>query len=100
MFETLLKKLFGTKHEREMKRLRPMVAAINDLESKVKELDDAGLRRRTFELKERLEKGAKIDDVLFEAFAVCREGSRRALGMRHYDVQLVGGITLHRGKVA
>ncbi len=100
MFDNLLKKIFGTKHEREMKRLRPMVVAINDLEAKIKELDDAALRRRTFELKQRIEKGESVDNVLTEAFAVCREGARRALGMRHYDVQLVGGITLHRGKVA
>ncbi len=100
MFDTILKKFLGTKHEREMKRLRPMVAAINDLETKTHELDDAALRRRTFELKQRIEKGESVDSVLSEAFAVCREGARRALGMRHYDVQLVGGIVLHRGKVA
>ncbi|HEX2677813.1 MAG TPA: preprotein translocase subunit SecA, partial [Polyangiales bacterium] len=100
MLDTLLKKIFGTKHEREMKRVRPMVTAINALEEKMKALDDAALRRKTFELKERLEKGEKLDNVLFEAFAACREASRRALGMRHYDVQLVGGITLNRGRVA
>src|SRR4051812_34210647 len=100
MIEPILRKIFGTKHEREMKRMRPMVEAINALESAVKQLDDAGLRRKTFEFKERIEKGEKLDDILPEAFAVCREGAQRALGMRHYDVQLVGGITLHRGRVA
>jgi preprotein translocase subunit SecA len=100
MLDPILKKVFGTKHEREMKRVRPLVAAINDLETKLSSFDDAALRRKTFEFKEQLEKGRPIDELLPEAFAVCREGARRALGMRHYDVQLVGGITLHRGRVA
>ena len=100
MFEVALRKIFGTKHEREMKRLRPMVEAINAFEPKLKELDDAMLRRKTFEFREKLEKGAALDELLPEAFAVCREGAVRALGMRHYDVQLIGGITLHRGKIA
>ena len=100
MFEATLKKVFGTKHEREMKRLRPLISAINDHESAMEALDDAALQRKTFEFREKLEKGAALDDLLPEAFAVCREGARRALGMRHYDVQLIGGITLHRGKIA
>jgi len=100
MLDPILKKVFGTKHEREMKRVRPLVAAINDLETKVRSYDDAALRRKTFEFKEQIEKGRPIDELLPEAFAVCREGAQRALGMRHYDVQLVGGITLHRGRVA
>jgi preprotein translocase subunit SecA len=100
MIESILKKIFGTKHEREMKRLQPMVVAVNERESAIKALDDAALRRKTFEFKEQVEKGQSLDEILPEAFAVCREGARRALGMRHYDVQLVGGLTLHRGKVA
>ncbi|HET6336371.1 MAG TPA: preprotein translocase subunit SecA, partial [Polyangiales bacterium] len=100
MIEPILRKIFGTKHEREMKRMRPMVEAINALEASTKEFDDAALRRKTFEFKERIEKGEPLDSILPEAFAVCREGAQRALGMRHYDVQLVGGITLHRGRVA
>ena len=100
MIDAVLRKIFGTKHEREMKRLRPMVDAINAFEPKVKELDDAMLRRKTFEFREKLDKGAPLEDLLPEAFAVCREGAQRALGMRHYDVQLIGGITLHRGKIA
>jgi preprotein translocase subunit SecA len=100
MFDAALRKVFGTKHEREMKRLRPLVDSINVLEPAMQKLDDAVLRRKTFELRERLDKGAPIDELLPEAFAVCREGSKRALGMRHYDVQLIGGIILHRGKIA
>jgi preprotein translocase subunit SecA len=83
-----------------MKRLRPLVSAINDLEPRYEKLDDAALRRKTFEMRERIDKGESLDDMLMEAFAVCREGSKRALGMRHYDVQLIGGITLHGGKIA
>jgi len=100
MLEPLLRKIFGTKHEREMKRVRPLVTAVNDRETKVREYDDAALRRKTFEFKESVEKGQPLDELLPEAFAVCREGARRALGMRHYDVQLVGGVVLHRGRVA
>jgi len=100
MLEPILRKVFGTKHEREMKRVRPLVVAVNEHETKVRGYDDAALRRKTFEFKEQIEKGRPLDELLPEAFAVCREGARRALGMRHYDVQLVGGITLHRGKVA
>src|SRR3954466_7084467 len=100
MLDPILKKIFGTKHEREMKRLRPLVAAINDFEPKMAALDDAMLRRKTFEFREKLEQGAPLDDLLPEAFAACREAAKRAVGMRHYDVQLIGGITLHRGKIA
>jgi preprotein translocase subunit SecA len=100
MLDPILKKVFGTKHEREMKRVRPLVTAVNDLETKLRDVDDVALRRKTFEFKEQIEKGRTLDEILPEAFAVCREGARRALGMRHYDVQLVGGITLHRGRVA
>ena len=100
MLEPILRKVFGTKHEREMKRVRPLVVAVNEHETKVREYDDAALRRKTFEFKEQIEKGRSLDELLPEAFAVCREGARRALGMRHYDVQLVGGVILHRGKVA
>src|SRR5262245_9983154 len=100
MLNTILKKVFGTKHEREMKRMRPLVAAVNELEPKMKALDDVGLRRKTFEFRDRLDKGAPLDDLMPEAFAVCREAALRAIGLRHYDVQLTGGITLHRGKIA
>jgi preprotein translocase subunit SecA len=100
MLEPILRKLFGTKHERDLKKMRPIVAAINELEPKMRALDDVGLRRKTFEYRERVERGAPLDDLLPEAFAACREASQRALGMRHYDVQLIGGVVLHRGKIA
>src|SRR4029077_10234461 len=92
--------VLGTSHEREVKRLQPKVALINDLEPKMKKLSDEKLRAKTIEFREKLENGAKLDDILVEAFAVCREGGRRALKMRHYDVQLIGGMVLHKGCIA
>jgi preprotein translocase subunit SecA len=100
MIDAVLAKIFGTSHEREMKALRPNVAAINALEPAMQQLNDAELTAKTTEFKERIAKGETIDDLLPEAFAVCREAGRRVLNMRHYDVQLIGGITLHKGKIA
>ena len=100
MLDNLLAKVFGTKHERELKRLRPIVVAINDREQEVKNLSDDQLRAKTTEFKERISNGESLDDLLFEAFAVCREVGRRVLAMRHFDVQLIGGVVLHEGKIA
>jgi len=100
MISSILKKIFGTKHDREMKKLRPMVSAINELEPKIKKLSDAQLRAKTAEFKEKLEKGATLDDILIEAFACVREASARTIGLRHFDVQLIGGIVLHSGRIA
>ncbi len=100
MIPWLLQKVFGTKHERELKKIRPLVAAINDLEPKIRELSDEGLRGKTVHFKERIGNGESLDKVLPEAFAVCREAGKRVLNMRHFDVQLIGGITLHRGMIA
>ncbi|HEY7209885.1 MAG TPA: preprotein translocase subunit SecA, partial [Bryobacteraceae bacterium] len=100
MLEGTLAKVFGTKHDREIKRLRPLIAAINDLEPSLQKLSDADLAAKTQEFKQRLANGATLDDILVEAFAVCREAGRRFLNMRHFDVQLIGGITLHRGRIA
>jgi preprotein translocase subunit SecA len=100
MIDALLAKIFGTKHEREVKRLQPKVAAINELEPALSQLSDADLAAKTVEFRQRLAQGETLDDLLVEAFAVCREGGRRALGMRHYDVQLIGGMVLHEGKIA
>lgn len=97
---SLLRKVFGTKNERELSRLRPMVNRINELEPSVQRLSDVELAQKTVEFKERLEKGQPLDELLCEAFAVVREAGRRTIGMRHFDVQLMGGIVLHEGKIA
>src|SRR6185312_2868369 len=100
VFETAFGKIFGTKHERAVKKMRPLIAAINNLEPQMKALSDAELAAKTVEFKQRLANGATLDDLLIEAFAVCREAGWRVLNMRHFDVQLIGGIVLHRGKIA
>jgi preprotein translocase subunit SecA len=98
--DALLAKIFGTKNEREVKAMLPMVAAINDLEPAVQKLSDIDLAAKTIEFKEKLAQGAALDDLLIESFAVVREAGRRFLNMRHFDVQLIGGIVLHRGKIS
>ena len=100
MIEGLLSKVFGTQHERQMKKLQPVIDKINGLEESMKALTDEELKAKTPEFQERLKKGETTDDILCEAFAVCREASVRVLGMRHYDVQLIGGMTLHQGSIA
>jgi len=100
MLEGALAKVFGTKHDREIKGIRPMVAAIGDLEPALQKLSDQELAAKTVDFKQRVAKGASLDDLLIEAFAVCREAGRRYLNMRHFDVQLIGGVTLHRGRIA
>lgn len=100
MLNKMLTKIFGTQHEREIKKIMPLVHAINDFEPSVSSLSDEQLIAKTPEFKERLAKGESLDSLLPEAFAVVREASRRVLGMRHYDVQLIGGIVLHQGKIA
>ncbi|MGN6108247.1 MAG: preprotein translocase subunit SecA [Kofleriaceae bacterium] len=96
----LLQKLFGSKNQRELKKLQPIVARVNDLESTFKSKSDAELQAMTPEFKRRIEKGATLDELLPEAFAVVREAGLRRLGMRHYDVQMIGGMVLHAGKIA
>jgi preprotein translocase subunit SecA len=100
MIDQVLAKIFGTKNEREVKRIRPIVAAINDLEPATQQLSDADLAQKTLDFKQRVANGESLDDLLIESFAVCREVGRRVLNMRHFDVQLIGGIFLHRGKIA
>jgi len=100
MLTWAVKKVFGTSHERAIRRMKPRVEAINHLEDKMKALSDAELRAKTPEFRQKLDNGATIDDLLVEAFAVCREASVRALRMRHYDVQLIGGMVLHNGCIA
>ena len=96
----ILTKIIGTKNERELKELWPVVEQINSLEPLMISLDDAGLRAKTDEFRKSFEAGESIDNILPEAFAVVRETSRRALNMRHFDVQLIGGLVLHHGKIA
>src|SRR5215212_3155182 len=100
MLDTLLAKVVGTQNDRELKRLRPLVAQINALEPDIQALSDDQLRARTAEFKQRVANGEAVDDLLVEAFAVVREAGRRVLNMRHFDVQLVGGSVLHKGKIA
>src|SRR5271166_5389219 len=100
MLDNVLAKIFGTKHEREIKAMRPLIAAINDLEPRIRELSDEELAAQTVTFREQIAQGASLDDVLVPAFATVREAGRRALNMRHFDVQLIGGAVLHRGKIA
>jgi preprotein translocase subunit SecA len=100
MLTWVAKKLFGTSNERAIKRMQPLAVAINDLEPTIKKLSDAELKAKTGEFREQLDNGATLDDLLVEAFAVCREAGKRALRMRHYDVQLMGGMVLHQGKIS
>jgi len=100
MITTVLAKVFGTQNQRELKRLKPLVQHINNLEEQIKLLTDEQLTGKTNEFRQRLSQGATLDDLLPEAFAVVRETAWRTLGMRHYDVQLIGGIVLHQGKIA
>ncbi|OLE65193.1 MAG: preprotein translocase subunit SecA [Acidobacteria bacterium 13_1_20CM_2_68_14] len=100
LIDAILRKIVGTKNERELRKLQPRVAAINEIEPRVSALTDEQIRSKTVELKERLERGVALDDVLPEAFALCREAGRRTVGMRHFDVQLIGGMVLHQGKIA
>src|SRR5947207_4387167 len=100
MLDTILAKVVGTQNERELKRLRPIVMEVNAFEPAIKALSDDQLRAKTVELRQRLANGETLDDLLPEAFAVVREAGRRVLNMRHFDVQLIGGAVLHKGKIA
>src|SRR3990172_6070865 len=100
MIGMILKKIFGTRNERELKRIQVLVDKINALEPQVSSLADAALQGKTGEFKKRLENGETLDDLLPEAFAVVREASKRTIGLRHFDAQLIGGIVLHEGKIA
>src|SRR3954467_12207562 len=111
MLNTILTKIIGTKNERELKAIRPIIARINELEPSVLSLSDAELQAKTAEFRRRLAEGAAgdateaaakqaLDALLPEAFAVVREAGRRVLNMRHFDVQLIGGLALHRGMIA
>jgi preprotein translocase subunit SecA len=100
LIDTILKTFVGTKNERELRTIQPRVGAINDLEPSIAPLSDDGIRARAAALRERIGRGEEIDAVLNEAFALTREAARRTLGMRHFDVQLIGGMVLHSGRIA
>ena len=100
MLTKIAKKIFGSRNDRLLKHYRKIVSKINSLESEIKALSDEQLQAKTAEFKQRLANGETLDDILPEAFAVCREASVRVLGMRHFDVQLIGGMVLHDGKIA
>ncbi len=100
MINTLLRKVVGSKNDREVKRMQRQVNQVNVLEPQVEALDDAALKQRTVELRERLERGESLDALLPDAFATVREAGKRVMGMRHFDVQMIGGMTLHRGRIA
>src|SRR3989442_11571529 len=100
VIDPLLAKVVGTQNERELKRLRPIVAQVNALEPGVTALSDEQLRAKTAEFKQRVANGETLDQLMSEAFAVVREAGRRVLNMRHFDVQLIGGAVLHKGKIA
>ncbi len=100
MISMLLTKIFGSKNDRELKRLQPLVDTINALEPEIQAMDDDRLKAQTVKFKNRLTQGVSLDELLPEAFATVREASVRTLGMRHFDVQMLGGIVLHRGKIA
>lgn len=100
MINSLLTRLFGSRNERQLRQLNSIVAKINALETELQKLSDTALQAKTTEFKQSIQDGKSLDKLLPEAFAVCREASRRVLGMRHYDVQLIGGMVLHLGKIA
>ena len=96
----LIEKIFGTHSENELKRIYPIVDRIDALEPEIQVLSDQELKDKTREFKQRLSDGETLDDILPEAYAVVREAAKRSLGMRHYRVQLIGGIILHQGRIA
>jgi preprotein translocase subunit SecA len=100
MVQKIFSKIFGTSHQREMKKIQPIVDQINNFEAAIQKLSDDELKNKTAEFQARLKKGETVFDILPEAFAVCREASKRVLGMRHYDVQMIGGIVLNRGSIS
>lgn len=100
MLDSMMRKLFGTKQDRDMRALRPILAEINSLEPKYKAMSDDELKNQTQIFKDKLQKGSTVNDILPDAFSVVREAGRRVMNMRHFDVQMLGGITLHQGKIS
>ena len=100
MLDTLLKKFVGSTNDREVKKVQPLVLKINELEHQISSLNDDQLRSKTVEFKQRFANGESLDELLPEAFAVVREAGKRVLNMRHFDVQLIGGVVLHQGRIS
>src|SRR5262249_12924397 len=100
MIGALARKLFGTSNERRIRAYQPRVAEINALENELEKLSDDALRARTEMFKKEVAEGKSLDDILVAAFATCREAAKRTLGQRHFDVQLIGGMILHEGKIS
>src|SRR6478735_8529595 len=100
MIGAVARKIFGSANDRRVRGYQPRVAAINALEKDLEGLSDEALRARTADLKQKVANGAALDDVLVDAFATVREASKRTLGQRHFDVQLIGGMVLHEGRIA
>ena len=100
MLNVILTKILGSQNERELKRMGPIVEQVSELEKKISPLSDESLRAKTQEFKDSLEAGQTLEDILPQVFAVVREVSCRTTGLRHYDVQILGGVVLHRGKIA
>ncbi|HPI90927.1 MAG TPA: preprotein translocase subunit SecA, partial [Spirochaetota bacterium] len=100
MIDKIISIFFGTKHERDIKKIRPLIARINSFEEDIKKLSPDDMRAKTSEFKQRVDRGERLDDILPEAFALVREASVRTLGMRHFDVQMMGGVVLHQGRIA
>ncbi|MDR2251574.1 MAG: preprotein translocase subunit SecA, partial [Endomicrobium sp.] len=100
MLRSILSKIFGSQNERDIKTVRPIVEKVNSFETSIKNLSDAELKAKTAEFRDRLSKGETLDDILPEAFACVREASVRTIGLRHFDVQIIGGYILHTGKIA
>src|SRR5437660_8360114 len=100
MLDTLVKRFVGSRNDREIKKIQPLVPQINDLEPRVSSLTDEQLHAKTAEFKQRFENGESLEDLLPDAFAVVREIGKRVLNMRHFDVQLIGGVVLHQGRIS
>jgi len=100
MFGALARRIFGTANDRYLEKLRPIIGEINELEPSLEKLSDDELRARTNRFRERLNQGETMENLLVEAFATVREAAKRTLGQRHFDVQLMGGIVLHRGMIS
>jgi len=100
MFDGIFRKVFGSSNDRELKKITPLVAEINAFEPRISALTDSDLQSKTAEFRQRIANGESLDDLIPEAFAVVREAGKRILNMRHFDVQLIGGIALHKGRIA